>query len=96
MHDGTEGNCRTALQHNQPILCGYKNATPQIQVARISNMTHGYFERVVFPGECLQFEALPDARLEIHTGTMVSAILTDHIPCAHLQIAQVKSDKRVQ
>jgi hypothetical protein len=68
------------------ILCCYVNATSQIQVARITNIPNWYFERVVFPGQRLMFEALPDAYLEIHTGMMASAILSDKIPCERLVI----------
>lgn len=70
------------------ILCCYVNATSQIQIARISNIANWYFERVVFPGQRLLFEALPDALLEIHTGSMASAIISDTIPCSRLQIDQ--------
>ncbi len=68
------------------IFCCYVNATSQIQVARISNITNWYFERVVFPGQRLLFEALPEAQLEIHTGMMASAILSDKIACKDLCI----------
>jgi len=70
------------------ILCCYVNATSQIQVARITNIPNWYFERVVFPGQRLVFEALPQALLEIHTGMMASAILSDTIPCTRLLVAQ--------
>ncbi|ERT07911.1 hypothetical protein M595_2105 [Lyngbya aestuarii BL J] len=70
------------------ILCCYVNATSQIQIARISNIANWYFERVVFPGQRLLFEALSEALLEIHTGSMASAILSDRIPCTRLQIDQ--------
>lgn len=66
------------------ILCCYVNATSHIQIARITNIANWYFERVVFPGQRLVFEALPDALLEIHTGMMASAILSDTIPCTRL------------
>ena len=66
------------------IVCCYVNATSQIQIARITNIPNWYFERVVFPGQRLIFEALPEAILEIHTGMMASAILSDKIPCARL------------
>lgn len=66
------------------IFCCYVNATSQIQIARITNVANWYFERVVFPGQRLLFEALPAAQLEIHTGMMASAILSDKIPCAQL------------
>lgn len=68
------------------ILGCYVNATSQIQVARITNIPNWYFERVVFPGQRLVFEALPAALLEIHTGMMASAILSDTIPCSRLYI----------
>lgn len=71
---------------NDSILCCYVNATNQIQVVRITNVINWYFERVVFPGQRLVFEALSDALLEIHTGMMASAILSDTIPCERLSI----------
>lgn len=68
------------------LFCCYVNATSQIQVVRITNVPNWYFERVVFPGQRLVFEALPEALLEIHTGMMASSILSDTIPCEHLSI----------
>ncbi|SRR5579883_88494 len=71
-----------------PILCCYVNATSRIQIARIANIPNWYFERVVFPGQRLVFEALPEAHLEIHCGMMASAILSDTIPCDRLCIQE--------
>jgi Domain of unknown function (DUF1830) len=68
------------------ICCCYINATSKIQIARITNIPNWYFERVVFPGQRLLFEALPEGHLEIHTGMMASAILSDTIPCTQIQI----------
>lgn len=68
------------------ILCCYVNATSKIQIVRISNVPNWYFERVVFPGQRLVFESTPLALLEIHTGMMASAILSDKIPCDRLCI----------
>ena len=68
------------------ILCCYMNATSKIQVARITNVSDWYFERVVFPGQRLLFETIPRAILEIHTGMMASSILSDSIPCEQLQV----------
>ncbi|CDN12496.1 MAG: DUF1830 domain-containing protein [Richelia sp.] len=70
----------------EKILCCYVNATSKIQVARISNIPNWYFERVVFPGQRLVLESLAMAQLEIHTGTMASAILSDTIPCIRLAV----------
>ncbi len=66
------------------ILCCYVNATSHIQIARITNIPNWYFERVVFPGQRLVFEAMLEALLEIHTGMMATAILSDTIPCDRL------------
>ncbi|WP_341524889.1 DUF1830 domain-containing protein [Nostoc sp. UHCC 0302] len=70
------------------ILCCYINATSKIQVARISNIPNWYFERVVFPGQRLVFEAPLKANMEIHTGMMASAILSDRIPCERLMLEE--------
>ena len=71
---------------DQTLLCCYVNATSQIQVARITNIPNWHFERVVFPGQRLVFETVSEAMLEIHTGMMASAILSDKIPCNRLRI----------
>jgi len=68
------------------VLCSYINITNQIQVARITNVPNWYFERVVFPGQRLVFESLAFGILEIHTGMMASAIMSDSIPCDRLII----------
>ena len=68
------------------LLRSYINATSQIQVARITNVDNWYFERVVFPGQRLVFEAISYGILEIHSGMMASAILSDRIPCERLAI----------
>lgn len=73
------------------IVCCYVNATSKIQIARITNIPNWYFERVVFPGQRLVFEAFPEALLEIHTGMMASAILSDKIPCLRLRISEGNS-----
>ncbi|MCF4966270.1 DUF1830 domain-containing protein [Nostoc sp. CMAA1605] len=70
------------------VLCCYINATSKIQVARITNIPNWYFERVVFPGQRLVFEAPLDAHMEIHTGMMASAILSDTIPCDRLAVIE--------
>lgn len=78
---------------SEPILCCYVNATSQIQIARITNVPNWYFERVVFPGQRLLFEAISTALLEIHTGMMASAILSDTIPCSSLLVSEEDEDE---
>lgn len=72
-------------QFTSRILCYYHNDSGQIQIVRIENVPHWYFERVVFPGDRLLFEAVPSAILEIHSGGVTSALLEDRIPCTKLQ-----------
>jgi hypothetical protein len=72
------------------MMCCYVNATSKIQIARITNVPNWYFERVVFPGQRLMFEADSHALLEIHTGMMASAILSDTIPCQRLRVQEME------
>ncbi|MEM8832617.1 MAG: DUF1830 domain-containing protein [Cyanobacteria bacterium P01_G01_bin.19] len=81
---------------NNRILCCYVNATSQIQVARITNISNWYFERVVFPGQRLVFEAEPQGVLEIHSGMMASAILSDTIPCSKLALQAVETTSKLE
>ncbi|MBC1216720.1 DUF1830 domain-containing protein [Trichormus variabilis ARAD] len=75
------------------VLCCYVNATSKIQVARITNVPNWYFERVVFPGQRLVFEAPIEGQMEIHTGMMASAILSDTIPCDRLIMSEPSSNE---
>ena len=79
-------------ENSEPILCCYINATSRIQVVRITNIANWYFERVVFPGQRLMFEAPITGQLEVHTGMMASAILSDRIPCQKLAVQQMSGD----
>ncbi|BAZ46711.1 hypothetical protein NIES4102_37510 [Chondrocystis sp. NIES-4102] len=79
---------------NGSILCCYVNATSQIQIARITNVPNWYFERVVFPGQRLVFEADEKAILEIHSGMMASAILSDTIPCQKLALQKIEPEPK--
>ena len=77
------------------ILCCYVNATSSIQVVRITNLAPWYFERVVFPGQRLVFECFSQGLLEVHTGMMASAIISDTIPCDRLCIHQGDSEEEL-
>ncbi len=68
------------------ILCYYINSTAQIQQARVANIPNWLFERVLFPGQRLLFDAIPDAMLEIHTCSTLGEILLQRIPCFRLQV----------
>lgn len=73
---------------SEVFVCCYVNASSKIQIARVTNIANWYFERVVFPGQHLVFEAPAGAMLEIHCGMMASAILSDTIPCERLRMSK--------
>jgi hypothetical protein len=75
--------------NKERISCCYVNNSGQMQVTRITNIDKWYFERVVFPGQRLIFDAPSQGQLEIHTGMMASAILSDRIPCQKLALFEV-------
>lgn len=77
------------------MLCCYVNATAHTEIARITNIPHWYFERVVFPGQRIIFEAPATAKLEIHTGMAISSILTETIDCKRLQLTSPFADRPV-
>ena len=68
------------------ILCSYKNKTPTVQIIRITNIPNWYFERVVFSGELLLFEAFPEAVLEIYDTNEIRPILSDRFLCDWLKV----------
>lgn len=73
------------------ILCWYINTTNKIQIARITNIPDWYFERTVFPGERLLFEAQPEAELEVWMSTETGAIVCDRILCDRLQVEEAST-----
>ena len=68
------------------ILCCYTNSSNHIQVVRSEAVPDWYFERVVFPGQRLLFSAPSVAQLEVYTGILATAILTDHVSCQSLSV----------
>ncbi|QZZ21466.1 DUF1830 domain-containing protein [Leptothermofonsia sichuanensis E412] len=77
---------------SRAVLCCYVNSSSRIQIVRITDVASWYFERVVFPGQRLLFEAPTEAHLEIHSNAIASAILADTIPCQRLQVQEQAQD----
>ena len=73
------------------ILCWYINTNNKIQIARITSIPDWYFERTVFPGQRLLFEAPPQAELEVWMSTETGAIVCDRILCDRLQVDEVST-----
>ncbi|MBV9387017.1 MAG: DUF1830 domain-containing protein [Chroococcidiopsidaceae cyanobacterium CP_BM_ER_R8_30] len=76
------------LEVKEPILCHYTNSTSKLQIARVTNISGWYFERVLFSGQHLLFEAPRLAELEIYSGELSSIVLVDKIPCEHLWVIE--------
>ncbi|WP_449416951.1 DUF1830 domain-containing protein [Phormidium nigroviride] len=68
------------------ILCFYTNGTRFIQIIRMADMAEPSLERVVFPGQRLLFEALPEAFIEISTANLTATTITKKIQCAAIQV----------
>ena len=66
------------------VLCCYTNTSRELKLARIVNISNWYFERVVFPGEKLLFEALPEAELEIYAGVVSTIVPAEVVSCDRL------------
>jgi hypothetical protein len=58
------------------FLCLHTNITSKIQILRLKTIENLTWERIVFPGERLMFEALPDAELEIKDSEVTSVIVS--------------------
>ena len=65
-------------------LCRYVNSTDCIQAIRVVDNPESQLEKILSPGECILFEAPPDARLEISSLTS-GAVQSECIPCQLLK-----------
>ncbi|MBW4699188.1 MAG: DUF1830 domain-containing protein [Aphanocapsa lilacina HA4352-LM1] len=73
------------------LTCSYANRTGGLQIVRVTNVPGWYFERVVFPAQTILFCALPEAQLEVYTGSHATCLLADTIPCTQLEIREMVS-----
>ena len=74
-----------ASQCDRKILCLHINITQKIQIIRIKNIPNLHLERVVFPGQRLMFEAVPEANLEIQ----ISETVTILVSCQQLRVTEI-------
>jgi Domain of unknown function (DUF1830) len=70
------------LQEHSPY--SYINQTEQIQIVRVAIGFNMLIERAVFPNKYFGFDAPPEARLEIYSYAIATAVLSDRIPCKQL------------
>lgn len=75
------------LEETRSIFCFYKNEAKQIQILRIVDNNHNcHFEQVIFPTQQLLFATPPKVQLEVYTGTFISTVLTNRLPCENIEI----------
>ena len=74
------------IPDSEQILCFYANSTSQMQIAWIEDTPTCHLEKVIFPGQRLLFEAVPEAQLEIQTFSQDKENRTARIRCRYLQV----------
>lgn len=89
MDSKTPPTPNNSFNSTDKILCCYINKSKSIQIARISNVSSYYYERVIFPGDNHLFEAHPNDFLEIHSGANISSFLSDKILCSRLIVNRI-------
>jgi hypothetical protein len=72
------------LNSADDMSCKYINQTQQIQIVRLLVGANECIEKAIFPDNDFDFNAPPDAYLEIHTYKSVTSVLSDRIPCQQL------------
>ncbi len=80
-----------SFPYSDEVLCYYLNSTSEIQVIKSECRESWDFERVVFPGQRLFFEALSTAHLEIYKAQNSGLQLAARVKCDRLQVMQERS-----
>lgn len=70
----------------EKILCAYQNLSGNWQIAKITNIPHYYWEKVVLPGQKIVFQTSAKAKLAIFSAENITTILVDTIPCQKLKL----------
>ncbi|MFB2919979.1 DUF1830 domain-containing protein [Aerosakkonema funiforme] len=79
------------LENTDRILCFHINESSQIQIIRLKNIPQLKYERVIFPGERLFFEAVPNAVLEIYSCKDGQKNLSSVQLCDRIRVNQESS-----
>ncbi len=79
-------NQDTPVVLSEPVLCCYVNATKRIQVVRLSHLSEGDWEHILFPAQNFMFEAPPEAMLEIYKSPTLSVTPPEYVLCRTLQV----------
>lgn len=78
---------------NNLVACTYRNLETYPQILRIAE-ARAYFERTVFPNQCISFQASPNSLVEIHDH--VTCLPSDNFTCEELRAISVDSIRQFQ
>jgi hypothetical protein len=70
------------------ILCYYLNSTSEIQLIKSECRETWEFERIVFPGQRLFFEAISTVHLEIYKAHNSGLQLAARVKCDRLKVQE--------
>ena len=79
------------LCKNDPIACGYRNASDRMVIVRCIGPDEFFLERVVFPFELLSFECPPSSDVQIWTHGLGGAELLETLQADGLLIEPTTS-----
>ena len=66
------------------ILCTYQNVSSSWQIIKITNISNFVWEKALYPGQKIVFEANLQAQLKIFSAEHITAVLMDTISCQKL------------
>lgn len=78
-------------QATKRVLCYYANLTEHLQILKSAHREIWAFERVVFPGQRLFFEAIPTAHLEIYEVQASGLSLMERNRCDRWKVQEQNS-----
>jgi len=81
----------SSFQDSECLLCYYANQTQHLQVIKITDRSDLNFERVIFPGQRLMFQAPPASQLQIYSRTEMATLIQESIPCQNLRVNSLES-----
>jgi hypothetical protein len=67
-----------------------EDSTIDPEISQLDITTQGLGQRVIFPGQRILFQALPEAILKIYLGKAGRETFIDQIQCHHLRVYQGK------
>ncbi len=71
------------------FLCFYINATDRLQKIRLTDISKAArFEKIVFPGQRILFEASLEFSLEVYTIAAGREVLLEILPCHALRVVE--------